>query len=182
VAAAAVPGRVKERVHDAVPVLCAPDGGSVVGTIVVGANVGVGVVGANVGVDFGGGSAVGASVGVAAAHTIRIGFAAAPALVAPLRRGIPSTPTGPVWCAMGTPWFAREPLEDPHASSGTRGVPRHTLKVPIACPVEYNVHRLKYLRERRTVPVEYPARVPPERPYRPFIPLRTPLKYPLEYP
>ena len=38
-----------------VPVLCAPDGSSVVGTIVVGTGVGVGV--------------VGASVGVAATHT-----------------------------------------------------------------------------------------------------------------
>jgi hypothetical protein len=64
-----------ERVCNSVPVPCAPDGLSVVGTIVVGATVGVDVVGANVG----GGSAVGASVGVdmvgasvgvAAAHTI----------------------------------------------------------------------------------------------------------------
>ncbi len=53
-----------ERRNGCVPVLCAPDGVSVVGTIVVGANVGVDVVGANVGVDV-----VGASVGVAAAHT-----------------------------------------------------------------------------------------------------------------
>ena len=88
--------RVKERVCNSVPVPGAPDGVSVVGIIVVGANVGVGVVGANVGVDVGvgvvganvgvdvgGGSAVGASVGVAAAHTIRILFAAAPALVGP---------------------------------------------------------------------------------------------------
>ena len=44
-----------ERVCDSVLVLCAPDGVSVVGTIVVGASVGDDV--------------VGASVGVAAAHT-----------------------------------------------------------------------------------------------------------------
>ena len=45
----------KERLCNTVPVLCAPDGLSVVGTIVVGATVGDDV--------------VGASVGVAATHT-----------------------------------------------------------------------------------------------------------------
>jgi len=47
-----------------VPVLCAPDGSSVVGTIVVGTGVIGGAVGANVGVGV-----VGANVGVAATHT-----------------------------------------------------------------------------------------------------------------
>ena len=46
------------------PVLCAPDGSSVVGTIVVGTGVVGGAVGANVGVGV-----VGANVGVAATHT-----------------------------------------------------------------------------------------------------------------
>ena len=53
-----------ERVCDSVPVPGAPDGFSVVGTIVVGAGVVGGAVGASVGVDV-----VGASVGAAAAHT-----------------------------------------------------------------------------------------------------------------
>ena len=62
-----------ERVCDSVPVPGAPDGFSVVGTIVVGAGVGVDVVGASVGFDVVGASVgvdvVGASVGAAAAHT-----------------------------------------------------------------------------------------------------------------
>ena len=93
-----------ERVCNSVPVPGAPDGVSVVGTIVVGASVGDDV--------------VGASVGVAAAHTIRILFAAAPALVAP-HGEVPRVPLPAPWCAMDTPWFPREPLEDAHASSGT---------------------------------------------------------------
>jgi hypothetical protein len=109
---------VKERVCNSVPVLGAPDGLSVVGTIVVGANVGVGVVGASVGVDVGGGSAVGASVGVAAAHTIASASLQRRRLLPPTAR-YPEYPYRPVWCAMGTPWFPRGPLEDPHASSGT---------------------------------------------------------------
>ncbi len=53
-----------KRVCDSVLVLCAPDGVSVVGTIVVGANVGDDVVGASVGIDV-----VGANVGMTAEHT-----------------------------------------------------------------------------------------------------------------
>jgi hypothetical protein len=64
----------KERMWNSVPVLGAPDGVSVVGTIVVGATVGGGVVGSNVGVDVVsanvGIDVVGASVGAAAAHIL----------------------------------------------------------------------------------------------------------------
>jgi hypothetical protein len=101
--------------------MCAPDGLSVVGTIVVGANVGVGIVGANVGVDVGGGSAVGAnvgvgvvgvgvgggsavgaSVGVAAAHTIASASLQRRRWLRPTAR-YPEYPYRPVWRAMGTP-------------------------------------------------------------------------------
>ena len=53
-----------KRVCDSRSVPGAPDGLSVVGTIVVGANVGDDVVGASVGIDV-----VGANVGMTAAHT-----------------------------------------------------------------------------------------------------------------
>jgi hypothetical protein len=155
VAAAAVAERVKERVCNSVPVPGAPDGVSVVGIIVVGANVGVGVVGANVGVDVGvgvvganvgvdvgGGSAVGASVGVAAAHTIASASLQRRRSLPPTAR-YPEYPHRPVWCAMGTRWFAREPLEDAHASAGYRveyaARPLSADRVPLAC----NVHRMK---------------------------------------
>ncbi len=85
-----------ERVYNSVPVLCAPDGSSVVGTTVVGASVGVGVVGANVGVDVGGGSAVGASVGVAAAHTTASASLQRRRLLPPTAR-YPEYPYRPVW-------------------------------------------------------------------------------------
>jgi hypothetical protein len=59
--------------RNTVPVQGAPDGLSVVGTIVVGANVVGGAVGANVGVDVVGANVgddvVGANVGMTAAHT-----------------------------------------------------------------------------------------------------------------
>ena len=59
--------------RNTVPVPGAPDGLSVVGTIVAGAGVVGGAVGANVGVDVVGANVgddvVGASVGVAATHT-----------------------------------------------------------------------------------------------------------------
>ena len=93
-----------ERVCSSVPVLCAPDGVSVVGTIVVGASVGDDV--------------VGASVGVAAAHTTASSSLQRRRSLAPTAR-YPEYPHRPVRCAMGTRWFAREPLEaKPHASAG----------------------------------------------------------------
>ncbi len=67
-----------------VPLPSAPDGLSVVGTVVVGASVGV---------DVGGGSAVGASVGVAAAHT---SASASPALVGPCG-DVPRAPLPAMW-------------------------------------------------------------------------------------
>ncbi len=90
-----------ERVYNSVPVLGAPDGLSVVGVDV----------GASVGDDV-----VGASVGVAAAHTIRIGFAAAPALVGPcgeVSRVPPPARVVPTWVL----------LEYSLAPSGTLGYP-----------------------------------------------------------
>ncbi len=71
---------MKERLCNTVPMLCAPDGVSVVGVDVVGA-----------------------SVGVAAAHThICIRFAAAPALVG--RHGdVFRVPLPPVWYPHGYP-------------------------------------------------------------------------------
>ena len=130
-----------ERVCDSVLVLCAPDGVSVVGTIVVGASVGVDV--------------VGASVGVAAADTTASASLQRRRSLPPTAR-YPEYPHRPPWCAMGTSWFRREPLEDAHASSGYRveyrARPLSADRVPVAC----NVHRVKQLRERRTLPVEYP--------------------------
>ena len=117
-----------ERVCDSVLVLCAPDGVSVVGTIVVGASVGDDV--------------VGASVGVAAAHTTASSSLQRRRLLPPTAR-YPEYPYRPVWCAMGTPWFRREPLEDAHASSGYPVEYRARLfsadRVALAC----NVHRVK---------------------------------------
>ena len=81
-----------ERVCDSVLVLCAPDGVSVVGTIVVGASVGDDV--------------VGASVGVAAAHTTASASLQRRRSLAPTAR-YPEYPHRPVRCAMGTRWFAR---------------------------------------------------------------------------
>jgi hypothetical protein len=86
-----------ERMCDTAPVPDAPDGSSVVGTIVgakvgtiVGAKVGANVVGAGVGVDV-----VGARVGATAAHTIASSSLQRRHLFA-LRRCIPNTPTGHV--------------------------------------------------------------------------------------
>ncbi len=92
-----------QRVCNSVHVLCAPDGVSVVGTIVVGATVGVvgvgvgvgGAVGANVGDDV-----VGASVGVAAAHTVASSSLQRRGLLPPTAR-YPEYPYRPVWCPHG---------------------------------------------------------------------------------
>ena len=94
-----------ERVCDSLPVPGAPDGFSVVGTIVVGAGVVGGAVGASVGVDV-----VGASVGAAAAH-IRMLAAAAPALCKEIHPEYPYRPFGTQCVPLGTPWSPRGPLE-----------------------------------------------------------------------
>jgi hypothetical protein len=109
-----------ERVCNGVPVLCAPDGLSVVGTIVVGANVGVDVVGAN--------------VGVAAAHTIRIGFAVAPALAGPYGE-VSRVPLPVVPLPFGTPtWVLLEyslvPTRTARGCSRTLGYPYSTPQDP----------------------------------------------------
>jgi hypothetical protein len=110
-----------ERVYNSVPVPGAPDGVSVVGPIVVGANVGVDVVGANVSVDV-----VGASVGVTAAHTFASASLRRRRLLASAARypEYPHRPCGtPTWVTLSTPWFRREPLEDPQVPLGPRRVP-----------------------------------------------------------
>ena len=144
-----------ERVCNSLPVLCAPDGSSVVGPVVVGANVGVDAVGANVGVDVGGGSAVGASVGVAAAGTHhRILFAAAPALVA--HNGeVPRVP-------LPAPWYP--PLEYTVSTLPVAARARASLRTAAAGESSpecgYPRSTLEYVVAGSTlsVPREYPIR------------------------
>ncbi len=124
---------------NSVPVLCAPDGVSVVGPIVVGVDV------------------VGASVGAAAAHPIRILFAAAPALVGPCGEVSDEDPRVPEYVA--------RPQRASHEPLGERPtVPR---TVPLEYP--YSIRRV-------------PGECPKNNPIGPFNPLRTPLKYPLSTP
>ncbi len=111
--------------YNSVPVTGAPDGVSVVGSIVVGANVGTIV--------------VGASVGVAAAHTIRIGFAAAPALAGPCGE-VSRVPPPAIWYPLGTLEYSLVPARTRSRPDPKESVACIALKSSESapeCPVEY---------------------------------------------
>ena len=142
-----------ERVCNTVPVLCAPDGVSVVGTIVVGA-----------------------SVGVAAAHTSASSSLQRRRLLPPTAR-YPEYPYRP----FGTLEYSLVPARTARGRACFLGYPVEYPARPLKCRSRgRRVHRAS----RETPPRaphstrRVPPRVPLERPYRPFIPLRTPLKVP----
>jgi hypothetical protein len=133
-----------------VPVPSAPDGVSVVGTIVVGANVdvvganvganvgvdvvganvganvGVDVVGANVGVDVVGANVgvdvVGASVGVAAAYTPPHWLRCSAGACWP-HGDVPRVALPAMWCPLGTLEYSLVPARTARGPSGTLGSP-----------------------------------------------------------